>query len=646
MALAHILVVEDEGIVARGIQSELENLGYDVPDVASSGEEAIEKALHLHPDLVLMDVVLKGDMDGIEAARRIHEQLDVPVVYLSAYEDENTIHRARGTEPFGYLLKPYEEKELHTTIEMALHKHRAEQKVREAERWWHATLRCIDDAVIATDTRLRVRFLNPIAEAVSGWSSERASGGDLAEVCRLIDEKTSAPLEGLAKRAIQQGAGIDLPAGALLVAQDGRETPVEGHLSPIYDDAAALVGVVVVIRDISERRHLEDLRRRHEEQRRQTEKMEALSRMAGGVAHDFNNLLTVVLGNTALVLGRLDPANPNRELLADVETAALRAARRVEDLLAFSGRSTSSLRPIRLNDEIEETVDRLRPLLEPRVSIECNLDPELWMVQADSAQINDMLLNLSLNAEEAMPEGGQLRIETQNVTIQEGHAKSDNPRAQPGDHIRLRVSDTGRGIPPEVLVRIYEPFFTTKEPNKGVGLGLTLVFGIVERHHGWIECMSYPDEGTVFDVYLPRYWQRPAEAPLPPLEKRPREGPPTILVADDEAMLRDLARTILEGHGYRVIVAEDGQHALELFRQQRQRIDLVILDLTMPRLSGKDAWREMLEIDPDVRVLFSSGYFAEDLTADDGKIMGFVNKPYRPSELTEMVRSALEHVRQ
>jgi len=645
MALAQILVVEDERIVARGIQCELERMGYEVPQLAASGEEAVAKATELHPDLVLMDIVLRGDMDGIEAARRIRERLDIPVVFLSAYEDEHTLGRAKTTEPFGYLLKPYEEKELHTTIEMALYKHRVEQRVKQAERWLAATLRCIDDGVIATDGRLCVRFINPVGGTLTGWQASEALGREMGEICSLVEERTGKPLDNLATRAIQSGVGIDLPEHTVLVSRGQKMTPVEGHVSPIYDDEGCFTGVVMVVRDISQRRQLEQARRESEEQRRQTEKMQAVSRLAGGVAHDFNNLLTVVLGNTCLVSSRLPAEDANRELLTAVETAALRAARLVEQLLGFSGQTRLLLKPVPLNGAIDEMAASLRRLVEPKISFDFKPGGDLWLVQADRAQLGELLINLCLNAQDAMPDGGKLVVETQNVVVDQQHAKN-HPQAQPGEYVRLRVQDTGHGIAPEIRSQIYEPFFTTKGSAKAAGLGLALVHGIVEQHHGWIECHSVPDKGTVFDVYFPRYGQRPTQVVPPAATKRPHDGPKTILLADDEPLIRNLGRTILEGQGYRVLLAEDGQQVLDVFRQEHAQIDLVILDLTMPRLSGKDAAKEILALDPEARLLYSSGYFAEDLTPEDDRVLGLVSKPYNPHELVEMVRSALEHGKQ
>jgi two-component system cell cycle sensor histidine kinase/response regulator CckA len=643
MTAAQILVVEDERIVARGIQRELQDMGYEVPELASTGEEAVQKADQLRPDLVLMDIVLKGHLDGIEAARTIRERFDIPVIYLSAYEDENTLGRARLTEPFGYLLKPYEEKELHTTIEMALHKHRMEQQVKHAERWLHATLRSIDDAVLATDARLSVRFLNPIGEALTGWEAADAFGQDLAEVCQLRDERTGLPVDNLAGRAIRESVGIDLAEHAVLLARDARRTPVEGHVAPIHDDQGVFIGVVLVLRDVSQRRQLEELRRQNEEQRRQAEKMQAISRLAGGIAHDFNNLLTVILGNTTLAASELPANDSKRELLGQAEAAAARAAGLVEQLLSCSGQGRVSLKPLNLNVFIEEILGALRRTLAPVVALEFHPGAELWLVQADTGQLREVLLNLALNAQDAMPQGGRLIIETKNATIDAEH-QGNQPQSRPGEYVLLRVRDTGKGIAAPARTHLFEPFFSTK-PKPGAGLGLALVHGVVEQHHGWIECDSTVQEGTAFDIYLPRYWQRVVREQLPPSVKEHREGPKTVLLADDEPMLRELARTVLEGQGYRVLTAEDGQQALETFQKQWTEIDLVILDLTMPRLSGKDALREMLEIDPEARVLFSSGYFAEDLTEETGSVLGFINKPYHPNELTEKVRAALAHER-
>jgi two-component system, cell cycle sensor histidine kinase and response regulator CckA len=641
MSNAQILVVEDEGIVARSLRNELQNMGYEVPAIAASGEEAVAKAAGTHPDLVLMDISLKGGMDGIEAARQIQKTIDVPVIYLSAYEDDTILDRAKTTEPYGYLLKPYEERELHTTIEMALVKHRMEQRIKETERWLAATLRGIHEAVIATDARRHIRFMNPVAERLTGWDETEAFGKDLAEVLPLIDEASGLPMTNVTVRPLHEGQAAELPERCLLCSADGRHVPVEGNAAPILDDAGYCTGCVLVVRDISERRQVEKLRRQSEEHLRHSQKMEAVSRLAGGVAHDFNNLLTAILGNTSLILANLPPNDPHLDLLVNAEAAALRAAELVKQMLGFSRRTCLWLEPANLNDIVQEDVDALRLVADTRMVIDFQPGAELWPIRTDRAQMSEVVMNLCLNAQDAMPQGGSLTIEPANVTVTEECLRK-HLEAQPGEFVRLRVRDTGRGIPADIQARIFEPFFTTKEPGQGTGLGLALVYGIVEQHHGWIDFTSEENRGSCFDVYLPRYWQ---DMPLgaPPMEAKPPRGvAETILLADDEPMIRELGRTTLQRCGYHVLLAEDGVQAVEIYQKEKHRIDLVILDLTMPRLSGADAFLQLTQIDPNVHVLFSSGYFAEDLATSDDRILGFIDKPYRTQDLIHMVRRGLD----
>jgi PAS domain S-box-containing protein len=642
MSAAQILVVEDEGIVAKSIQADLEGMGYSVPVTVSSGEEAIRQVEGTHPDLVLMDIVLKGQMDGIEAAEEIVNRFDIPVVYLTAYEDNATLERAKTTEPFGYLIKPFEEKELHTTIEMALYKHRMEQKVKASERWLLATMQSLGDAVIATDARLGIRLMNPSAETLTGWRRDDAFGKDLSEICHIYDQDSPAVLESLASRAIQSSRRKNLAGASRIVARDGREAPVEGSIGPIFDDEGNLSGALLVLRDISERQQLEKLQRLNEQHLRQVEKMDAVSRLAGGVAHDFNNLLTAILGNTSLARSQLTPDHPVAGFLQSAETAAERAALRVKQLMGVSGHAFLRMKPMNLNVCLRELEGVMHRTMPSHLGLAVRLADNLGTVQADPAQIREAVLNICVNGQEAMPRGGRLTLTTENVVLTDEHLH-EHPQATPGEFVRLRIQDTGPGIAPEVRSRIFEPFFTTKEQGQGSGMGLALAFGIIEQHHGWIECTSTAGQGTCFDIYLPRYSHPLMPPPAPvPISKTQRNSTTTILLADDEPMLRELGRTILENQGYQVFLAEDGMQAVEIFQRERHLIDLVILDLTMPRLSGNDACRRMLEIDPGVRVLFSSGYFAEELAEGEDRIIDFIKKPYRQEALVKTVRAALE----
>jgi CheY-like chemotaxis protein len=279
------------------------------------------------------------------------------------------------------------------------------------------------------------------------------------------------------------------------------------------------------------------------------------------------------------------------------------------------------------------------------VSLVVEKQTDLWSVQADSGQMNQIFMNLCLNARDAMPRGGQLQLQSSNVILTQEQVQGHFD-ARAGQFVRIIVQDTGHGIAPEIRTRIFEPFFTTKKPGEGTGLGLSMVFGIVQQHQGWIECLSEVNRGTCFTLYFPR--SEAAEAAPLSAEisqaneaEAPRKG--TILLADDEQALRDLGRMILETQGYQVMLAEDGQEAVEIYEREGRQIDLVVLDLTMPRLSGQDAFHQMLKINPQVPVLFTSGFSKQHLSqADHERILGFISKPFLPEDLTRSVRAALE----
>jgi CheY-like chemotaxis protein len=391
-----------------------------------------------------------------------------------------------------------------------------------------------------------------------------------------------------------------------------------------------------------------------EGQLRQVQKMEAVGRLAGGVAHDFNNLLTAVLGNAALLQQRLERGGPDQELLGAIERAAWRAAELTRQLLGFSRQTMLWLRPLPLSESAREVVTILERTIDPRVRVEVRTAPDLGLVQADAGQMTQVLMNLCLNACDAMPEGGTLALETADVTVGEAQARG-RVGARPGPFVRLSVSDTGQGIAPEHLPRIFDPFFTTKPAGKGTGLGLAMVFGIVQQHQGWVECHSEVGRGTRFDLYLPRYEPAPAAAaPAPEAPPAPRPGvlsvsslgSEVVLLAEDNDMLRTLATTFLRRHGYQVLAVADGQEAVEEYERHRGRVSAVVLDLMMPRLSGRDVLRRLRAIDPAVRVVFASGYSDTQLSEEEqASVQGFVNKPYRERDLVRAVRAALDTTR-
>jgi PAS domain S-box-containing protein len=507
----------------------------------------------------------------------------------------------------------------------------AEEAAQTSEERFRAVVEQIADGVALLTADGTIAYASRAADAVLGYAANELAGQDFRGLIHPDDRPHCAKLFS----KVLTRPGCPVTAEFRCRHKDGSWRRVEGTARNRLDDPAVRA-VVATFRDITERRALEA-------QLVQAQKMDAVGQLAGGLAHDFNNLLTAVLGNLSLLLSGLPAGDPNREFATGAERAAQRAAGLTSQLLGISRRSVLRPQPLSLNATVEEVLAMLRRTIDPRISLEPRRAEDLGLVEADPGQMTQVLLNLCLNARDAMPEGGRLVIETANVVVAEAPPRP-HLGARAGAFVRLRVSDTGTGIAPELLDRIFEPFFTTKAPGQGTGLGLAMVFGIVQQHRGWVECASEVGRGSCFDVYLARAVALEART-APPSAEEPPPGRETVLLVDDEPMIRQLGGTILRRYGYQVLEAEDGQEAVDVFRQNADRIDLVVLDLTMPRLSGHETYRVLRELKPAVRVLFASGYSAEYLTeADREHAHGFVNKPYRAEELARLVREALDRV--
>ena len=994
MSKTSILVVEDELIVARDIRARLLRQGYAVPAVVSSGEEAIREAAVHRPDLILMDIMLKGEMDGIEAAERIGAQSDVPIIYLTAFADERTLQRAKITEPFGYILKPFEERELHITIEMALYKHGVEQVLREKEQWFATTLWSIGDAVISTDREDFVTFMNPMAENLTGWSRKDALGRRLNEVFvkdveksvlisrdgrRIPLQETSSPLQNgrgetrgsvhvfrdvseqrkaeqalldsmeryrslyenapvmlhsidkdrtilsvsdywlevmgyerdevlgrdstdfltdhsrkfmvdvVLPQAIKTGSckdiplryvkrdenGIDVllsvvgeqePPGeatrlmvvsvdvterrraeeqirfqASLLAQvhnavvatdrsrgiifwndfaetlyqwkseevqgrnivdvllhhEGREkaerifseaeregqwegelvavrkdgTPIPVFLtdSPIRDAAGGVIGFVGVSVDVTERRRAEEAlqdseeqyrkffeddltgdyiakpdgtliscnqafmrifgfssledalsynvaglyhsreeaedfiarlqenrkleyfekdlvrkdgghvrvvenaigtfdergmlveykgyvfddteRKRLEDQLRQAQKMESIGTLASGIAHDFNNILNNVLGFAVQVQKHCsDPARVQK-YGKTIEKSATRGAELSAQLLSFARVSKREKVPINVADVVNEVVSLCAETFPRSIEIRKTIKDDSLHVQGDHTELYQVLLNLCVNARDAIIERhdgahGLLTVEVRTARTGSvgapGIVECDSDRC-----VEIRVQDNGTGIPGAIRDRIFDPFFTTKEKGKGTGLGLAMVYSVIRNHRGTLFVDSDDGKGTTFTLHLPVVDpQEKVETPSPIQDVRAR-GAERILVVDDEQTMQELARDLLEEQGYSVLLAGSGIEAVEIFRERSEEIDLVILDLVMPKLDGGQTYLQLKSIDSSLRAFFCTGYMPNKVIAAllEEENLKAIQKPFDTGSFLALVRETIDRKR-
>lgn len=504
---------------------------------------------------------------------------------------------------------------------------------RENRRLLEATLSSIGDAVLATDCEGSVTFLNPVAETLTGWSGREARSRQATEIVKLVDERTHETVENPLTRALRERTPVALTEPASLVSRNGAHSPVELTASPIRDAGARVRGAILVFRDIGKRRQLE-------EQATHAEKMEAVGRLARGVAGDFNNVLTVVTGYAELLRSEAPASSPLRRFVDEIIYAGERAAALTRHLLAFSRGATALPRVIDLSALIGGMEPLLRRLLGEDVEL-LLLNPRgAGRVKADPSQIEQAVVNLATNARDAMPKGGKLIIEIASVDLEDGPS-SKNLGLKPGPYVLMAVSDTGIGMDAETRSRLFEPFFTSKDPGKGSGLGLATVYGIVKQADGQITVYSQPGCGSIFEIYLPRVREAPAEMPRRALAK----GSETILLVDDEEGVRKLVHAVLQSHGYDVLEASNGGMALTTYEKNAHKIDLVLTDVVMPQMTGFELGAQLSGRAPGLKILYMSGY-RDNATGSHEAAKAFLHKPFTPDVLLNKVREVLDEAPQ
>jgi PAS domain S-box-containing protein len=506
----------------------------------------------------------------------------------------------------------------------------AEEALRESRERFQELAELLPETIFEMDTGGNLTFVNRNAFEHFGYSQEDFEQGvnGFEMVC---PEDRPRALEN-AKR-VMSGEKIGL-SEYKVSRKDGSTFPAIMHSSAKFVDGKP-VGLRGIVIDITETKKLES-------QLRQAHKMEAIGTLAGGIAHDFNNLLQAVQGYAELLLLRKTEEEAGYKELWEISRAAKRGGELTRQLLTFSRKVESKLEPVDLN----RTIDDVRMLLErtiPKmIRIELHLTGNLCHINADASQIEQVLMNLALNARDAMPDGGTLSIETKNIVLDEDSLRTQ-PELIPGKYVLLAVADTGHGMDKTTLEHVFDPFFTTKEVGKGTGLGLAMVYGIVKSHQGQITCISKPGEGTAFKICFPAIEQLEESPGVLTGAKELRGGNETVLLVDDDAPVRDLGERILKMFGYSVIAAPDGESAMEIYREGKNRIDLVILDLIMPGMGGAQCLQKILEMNPRAKVVIASGYSVDGETERAAKsgAKAFINKPYNVQQMLKVIREVL-----
>jgi two-component system, cell cycle sensor histidine kinase and response regulator CckA len=510
----------------------------------------------------------------------------------------------------------------------------ARREAESALRLRDRAIQAVAQGILITDP---CQHDNPIIYAspgflrLTGFAAEEVIGRN----CRFLQGKDTDP-SAIAR--IRDAVQVEQPCTVELLnyRRDGTAFWNELSISPVRDSVGRLTHFVGVQTDVTGRRSLE-------EQFRQSQKMDAFGQLAGGVAHDFNNLLTVINGYSEMLIGQLPASSPSRQPLVEIQKAGQRSAGLTRQLLAFSRQQVLAPRVLDLNEVVADTEKMLNRLIGEDVQLATTLDPELWAVRADPGQIEQVLMNLAVNARDAMPRGGQLTIETKNVNLDEAYVQAQSD-SRAGPHVLLSVTDTGKGMPADVKAKIFEPFFTTKAPGKGTGLGLATVYGIVKQSGGHIAVSSEVDVGTTFKVYLARSEPATEETKSRQAVRSSPQGTETILVAEDEDGVRGLTRLILVECGYTVLAAANGAEAIRLAARHDGPIHMLITDVVMPGAGGRSVAEELAKQRQGVKVLFVSGY-TDDAVLRHGVLregVNFLQKPYSPAFLAVKVRELLD----
>lgn len=633
---ARILIVEDEGIEALDLQQRLTSLGYIAPDIVPTGEEAVQKAAETSPDLVLMDIMLHGEMDGVTAAEQIQNRFHIPVIYVTAYADEVTLQRAKITEPYGYLVKPFKERELHITIDMALYKHQMEKKLKESEKWFATTLRSIGDAVIATDRNGLITFMNPVAESLIGWQLEEVIHKKLTEVFQIINMHSRQPVENPVTRVLLEGFTAGLANNTLLITKSGEEIPIDNSAAPIKDDQENIIGVVLVFRDITGRiRAEENLRQSEERYRTLAEELREADRRKNDflavLSHELRNPLAAIRNS----LNILDCGIPGGDQASRAKSIISRQAgqlsRLVDDLLDITriarNKIQLKLERVELNELVWRTMEDHRPLFEKNgVRLEAEFTPAKICLNADGARLAQVVGNLLMNAAKFTGRGGCARV----------CLDTDAARQQ----AVIRVSDTGAGMSPEMLCRLFQPFMqaetTIDRSRGGLGLGLALSKGLVELHGGSISAASEGiGRGATFVISIPLTEPPTGESssvsPDVPCHSR------RVLIIEDNVDVAETLSELLKINGHEVAVAYDGPEGL--VRAREFRPEILLCDIGLPQMDGYEIARAFRR-DNDLKSIFlvaMTGYaLPEDL--QQAAAAGFDCHLAKPVDFDELDR--------
>jgi len=631
-----ILLIEDNPLDAELIQNRLAAKLDCSCTLVDTREKLLSALGNVRFDLVLCDYSIPS-FDGLAALELVKEEFpDIPFIFVSGTIGEERAIESLKRGATDYILKDRAER-LVPAVQRALkevqerkERRRAQAELLRSQELFRLITENVYDLIAVLDLNGKRLYSSPSYESILGDPDNLMGTDSFLEIHPDDRER----VRGVFAETVRTGIGRR--SEFRFIAKDGSVRYVESHGSVIKNPRGDVEKVVVVSRDVSERK-------RFEEELRQAQKMESIGVLAGGIAHDFNNILAIILGYISMLQRGHVPAEKVPKSYEAIHKAVLRGSGLVSQLLTFARKSDVQLEPVKVDSILRELLKMLEATFPKTIRISVDSRPALPGILADAGQLHQALLNLSVNARDAMPKGGSLTFRTgvQKRSLLEGRFAD----AIAEEYVFITVKDTGTGIQKETLSKIFDPFFTTKEKGKGTGLGLAVVYGFVRSHYGFVDVETEMGKGTAFTLYLPTHTgetEMKESADLPAADVK--GGSETILLVEDEEMLVDLVKTLLEIKGYRVLVAHDGFEAVEVYRNNMDEVALVLSDVDLPRLSGWDAYLKMKELNPQVRIVFASGYLEEESKAEylRGGVLRILQKPYMPAEVLRSIREGID----
>jgi two-component system cell cycle sensor histidine kinase/response regulator CckA len=629
-----ILIVDDEPRMCDSLKVLLSNEGYET-QTGYSGQEALACLAKCDIDLALLDIVMP-DMNGLQIMDHIKKQnLDTFVIVITGHASVDSAIESLRRGAYDYLKKPFEFEELLKRVKNALDQKRLKKeyeivngKLALSEKRYECLVNNSPDIIYTLGLDGSFTYVNPAWERILGHKTEEVMGKSVAE---FVCENDVDRCVQLFTRVKEEGTTAT-DTSCMLIHRTGAPRLFSISAAPNLDAGGNVIGIVGIFKDITEQRRLED-------ELAQAQKMKAIGTLAGGIAHDFNNLLMGIQGHASLMFLDADSDHPHYEHLKGIEDIVESGAGLTKQLLGFARGGKYEVKPTSLNELMDKTA-HMFGRTRKEIALHTTYQKDVWPSEVDRGQIEQVLLNLYVNAWHAMDGGGDLYLQTENVILDEKHGSPLG--VVPGNYVKISVKDTGAGIDEEIKRRIFEPFFTTKEMGRGTGLGLASAYGIIQNHGGVIDVDSKAGKGTTFNIYLPASAKR-----IPKEEDGPTKllrGTESVLLVDDEDMIIDVGQEILEEMGYTVFLARSGKEAVETYAKNKHSIDMVILDMIMPDMGGGEAYDRIKEVNPNVKVLLSSGYSIEGQASDilARGCNGFIQKPFSVKRLSHTIRQVLD----